>query len=155
MLLLSVVVSAQTENPLFPKSTTKHLRVAMSASASTAKKGDRLSLFVDVSPNPGIHVYAPGANDYQVITIKIDPDAGVTAGKTVYPKAETLLFEPLNERVPVFQRPFRLALPVTFTKAPKEGKTAMVSGTLAYQACDDKVCYRPESVPVSWTLTVN
>jgi hypothetical protein len=23
-----------------------------------------------------------------------------------------------------------------------------------YQACDDKVCFPPESAPVSWTVTV-
>jgi hypothetical protein len=29
-----------------------------------------------------------------------------------------------------------------------------VSGTVNYQSCDDKVCYPPESAPVTWTLTV-
>jgi hypothetical protein len=28
----------------------------------------------------------------------------------------------------------------------------VVSGRLEYQACDDKVCYMPQSVPVKWTL---
>jgi len=27
-------------------------------------------------------------------------------------------------------------------------------GTLHYQACDDKVCYRPETIPVQWTLSL-
>jgi hypothetical protein len=25
---------------------------------------------------------------------------------------------------------------------------------LEYQACDDKICYNPESIPLSWTLTL-
>ena len=29
-----------------------------------------------------------------------------------------------------------------------------LSGRLEYQACDDKVCYAPTKVPVSFTLTV-
>jgi hypothetical protein len=29
-----------------------------------------------------------------------------------------------------------------------------VSGTLEYQACDDKVCYAPAKVPLSLTLDV-
>ena len=32
--------------------------------------------------------------------------------------------------------------------------TVAVAGTLEFQACDDKVCFVPESVPVSWTVTI-
>src|SRR6187551_2298518 len=39
----------------------KHLRVATSASAADAAPRAKVSLFVDVTPAPGIHVYAPGA----------------------------------------------------------------------------------------------
>jgi hypothetical protein len=27
-----------------------------------------------------------------------------------------------------------------------------VTGTLSYQACDDKICFNPVTVPLSWTL---
>ena len=27
-----------------------------------------------------------------------------------------------------------------------------LSGTLDYQACDDKVCFNPESVALTWTI---
>ena len=27
-----------------------------------------------------------------------------------------------------------------------------IKGTLRYQACDDKVCFRPTNVPVEWTV---
>ena len=29
-----------------------------------------------------------------------------------------------------------------------------ITGTLQYQACDDKICYTPVSVPLSWTIGV-
>jgi hypothetical protein len=29
-----------------------------------------------------------------------------------------------------------------------------VAGTVNYQACDDRVCYPPESAPVMWTVLV-
>ena len=29
-----------------------------------------------------------------------------------------------------------------------------LTGRLDYQACDDKVCFNPVSVPLTWTLTV-
>lgn len=28
------------------------------------------------------------------------------------------------------------------------------TATLDYQACDDKVCFNPQSVPLSWTIGV-
>ena len=27
-----------------------------------------------------------------------------------------------------------------------------IAGTLDYQACDDKVCFNPQSVPLRWTI---
>jgi len=29
-----------------------------------------------------------------------------------------------------------------------------ISGTLSYQACDDRVCYLPQSVPLEWVVPV-
>jgi hypothetical protein len=36
----------------------------------------------------------------------------------------------------------------------KSGETIVVAGKVTYQACDDRVCYPPESAPVSWTVNV-
>jgi hypothetical protein len=29
-----------------------------------------------------------------------------------------------------------------------------ISGTLEYQACDDKICYNPVSLPLCWNLSL-
>ena len=156
VLLLSVLGPAQLDNPLFPRRAAKYLTLTTTASATSAKAGSKVSLFVDVVPNRGIHVYAPGAVNYQVIAVTLDPSPRiVVAGKAAYPKSEILFFEPLNERVPVFEKPFRITQDITLARSAKAGSTLTVKGTVAYQACDDKVCFFPDSVPVSWTLTVN
>jgi DsbC/DsbD-like thiol-disulfide interchange protein len=120
----------------------------------TATAGAKLSLLLDVTPKPGIHVYAPGAADYTPITLKLMPEPAITRGKLVYPKSETLFFEALNERVPIFQKPFQLTQEITLGRSVKSGSSLAVSGTVSYQACDDKVCYAPESTPVTWTILV-
>ena len=45
--------------------------------------------------------------------------------------------------------------------ASREGTAALndvtsltIKGRFEYQACDDKVCFTPQSVPLSWTLGV-
>jgi hypothetical protein len=56
-----------------------------------------------------------------------------------------------------YQKPFLLALNVVPEATPEGRKAAgktelVVNGTLDYQACDDKICYNPVSVPVSWKV---
>src|SRR5438874_8529510 len=128
----------------------KHLTITATSSAATAAPGSKVSLFLDITPNPGIHVYAPGAKDYLPIAVTIDPHPGVTVGAVKYPKSDTMVFE--GERVPVYQKAFRLVDEVSLASSLKTTDTMTLTGTVKYQACDDHVCYFPASVPVSWSI---
>jgi hypothetical protein len=72
------------------------------------------------------------------------------------------LFMPaINERVPVFERTFRIRQDVKISSAAEfsnslgtDGKTFAITGKLDYQACDTKICFLPMSVPVRWQLQV-
>lgn len=129
-----------------------HATIAPSPADVSGSAGAKLSLFVDVTPKPGIHVYAPGSKDYIPITVKLNPQAEIKSGKVAYPKSEMMSFA--DEKVPVFQKPFRLTQDVTLDKSAKSGSRVTVAGTVSYQACDDRVCYPPESAPISWTVLV-
>jgi hypothetical protein len=133
---------------------TPHLTIGTSASGASARPGSALKLFVDVIPDPNIHVYAPGAKDYLPIALEITSAGGVTVGKLTYPKAQDLYFEPTKEHIPVFSAPFRLVQDVTIGRSVKPGTSLTLTGVLKYQACDDKVCYNPVTAPVSWTVAV-
>src|SRR5438445_8941826 len=130
----------------------KHLTITATSSAATAAPASKVSLFLDITPNPGIHVYAPGAKDYLPIAVTIDPHPGVTVGAVKYPKSDTMVFE--GERVPVYQKAFRLVDEVSLASSLKTADMVTLIGTVKYQACDDHVCYFPASVPVSWTIKV-
>jgi hypothetical protein len=129
-----------------------HATILPSPAEVAGRAGARLSLFVDVTPKPGIHVYAPGSKDYIAITVKLNPQGQIKPGKVLYPKADVMTFA--DEKVPVFQKPFRLTQDVTIDKSAQPGATVVVGGTVSYQACDDSVCYPPESAPVAWTIAV-
>jgi hypothetical protein len=107
-----------------------------------------------------VHVYAPEVKDYRPVTLKITPQPALLLKDAHYPPSEIYHFKPLDERVPVYQRPFRIVQDVTLdasrdAQAALKGKTEItISGTLDYQACDDKVCFNPQSVPLSWTIAV-
>ncbi len=128
------------------------LTFTTSASAPSVRAGQRVKLFVDVTPKPKMHVYAPGAKDYMPIALELN-SPGVKAGKLTYPASQDLYFEPTKEHVPVYQSPFRLTQDVTVAANARPG-TLIVTGVLKYQACDDAICYNPVTEPVSWTVSV-
>ena len=107
-----------------------------------------------------MHLYAPGKHDYQVVRLTIDPQPWLKLADTVYPPSEIYHFVPLDERVEVFAKPFRLQRDVTLLATPEAEKQfgamteVTLSGALEYQACDDKICFNPTRVPISFTLTL-
>jgi peroxiredoxin len=137
---------------------TRHLDLRTFPSDAVVSIGTRFSLAVEITPKPGMHLYAPGANNYQVIDLTVDAPPNVRVTPLRYPKSEIYHFVPLNERVPVYSKPFTLTLDIV-PEATAEGRKAlagqkelMLSGTLSYQACDDKLCYNPASLPLTWKV---
>jgi DsbC/DsbD-like thiol-disulfide interchange protein len=146
------IIAALFAQILSPAPKPGHAAILPSPTEVNGAAGAKLALFVDVTPKPGIHVYAPGSKDYIPITVKLNAQPEVKVGKVAYPKSEMMTFA--DEKVPVFQKPFRLTQDVTLDKSAKAGSTVTVSGTVNYQACDDRVCYPPESSPITWTVVV-
>jgi DsbC/DsbD-like thiol-disulfide interchange protein len=137
-----------------------HVTVTSFATDEIAAQGTHFSLVVEIAPGPRVHVYAPGATDYKPVTISVDPQAGLVVRSPLYPKSEDYFFKPLKEHVPVYQHPFRIIQDVTLDPS-KEGTAALkdvtsltINGRFDYQACDDTVCFAPQSVPLAWTIGV-
>ena len=142
------------------KVSTAHVEITTYPSEPAIAPGNRFSIALDIQPHKGMHVYAPGAKSYRVIGLTIAPQPFVRPLPMKYPASQVYFFKPLNERVPVFQKPFTLVQEVILEGAPQaqaafRGKDSVtIAGTLEYQACDDKICYNPASVPLSWTLSL-
>ncbi len=139
---------------------TEHLDFNAYPSDAGVSLGTRFSLAVDIMPKRGMHLYAPGQHSYRVVTLTITPQQHVRTMPLRYPRSEIYYFRPLNERVPVYQKPFTLAVEVV-AEATAEGRKALagtndlvINGTLEYQACDDKICYNPVSLPLSWKVAL-
>lgn len=138
---------------------TPHLSLRASLSREEVPPGGRITVAVDVTPKPGMHVYAPGSH-YRAFALVLEKHPLLHVGDAVYPEPALYLFEPLNEAVLVYSKPFRLARAVTAGRTPEERaklrkqKTLTLAGTIEYQACDDRVCYLPASIPVSWSVRI-
>ena len=137
---------------------TPHLSIRLSTSAAAAAPGAAVTLFVDVTPKPRMHVYAPDQKDYIPVSLTLERDDAIRAARPSYPKPEQYFFEPLKETQLVYSAPFRITQDVTIESSPplreraRSGNVQAIKGTLRYQACDDTICYMPKNVPVSWTI---
>lgn len=130
------------------------------ATDGTVAPGTQFSLVLDVRPAPGVHVYAPGVTGYKPIALSVEAQPGIVTRSAQYPPSEDYHFKPLNEHVQVFQRPFRIVQDVLIDASPgglaalKDKTSVTIKGVLHYKACDDKVCFTPQSVPLTWTVTL-
>jgi peroxiredoxin len=126
----------------------------------TVAPGTRFSIVVDVTPRPEVHVYAPGETAYKPIALVFDAQPGVIVGPARYPKPDEFFFAPLKERVRVYQGAFQIVQDLTIDPSPQAAialsgaPTLTIRGRLRYQACDDKVCYLPQSIPLTWTVAL-
>jgi hypothetical protein len=138
----------------------KHLRVSASASNARVRSGQWISLVLDVQLGPRLHVYAPGVKATTSRSIEHEGFAGANCPSGDIPELKMLRLEAIKETVPVYQDSFRLVRDVTVARdaavrplLDAEGKL-VIEGSLKYQACDDKTCYPPETVPMRWALQV-
>jgi hypothetical protein len=92
--------------------------------------------------------------------LSVEAQPGLVTRGAQYPPSEDYHFKPLNEHVQVYQRPFRIVHDVLIDASPqtqtalKDAASMTIRGVLSYQACDDKLCFTPQSVPLTWTVTL-
>ena len=135
---------------------TRQLDVVTYPTDAAVAPGNRFSLITRIQPRQGIHLYAPGAANYRVIELKMLPNSNVRFERVSYPASEVYFFKPLNERVPTYQKPFTLSQEVVLDASArttlKDQTSLTLGGALSYQACDDRLCYDPVALPLSWTV---
>jgi cytochrome c biogenesis DsbD-like protein len=154
---IAALVPVSAADPI----TTRHLTVSTSMSTTTVAPGERVSLAVEITPKPNMHVYAPGQPDVIPISLTLSPGEAQIAQPVQFPKAEKLEVKELGETQLVYSRAFRLVQEVTIPasrsiikRAASSGASLTVKGNLKYQACDNTICYAPVTVPVTWTLAL-
>lgn len=137
---------------------TKHLKLDASATPATVHVGQRVALLLDIQLPPRMHLYAPGVQGYIPVDWKPAASEAYTQHETDYPGARTLRLQAIGETVPVFEKRARLRAEITIAADAKVKPLLDAEGFLPvetsfrYQACDDKVCYTPQTVPVKLRL---
>mgnify|MGYP000367029202 CR=1 FL=1 len=135
--------------------------LAVKASDAVAALGHRITLSVRVTPHSKNHVYAPGQKGYIPVSLTLTEDPAFKSYPARYPASAPYVFVPLKETVQVYSAAFSITQDVTLSLSPDmraraaKGEVLTIKGALEYQACDDKVCHRPETLPVEWKVTLS
>ena len=86
------------------------------------------------------------------------PQEGIEALEVRYPESRRLEMPAINEVAPVYEGSFRLLRDIHIGQPDEvaglldEQSRIQLRGRLRYQACDDKLCYLPQTLDLSWTL---
>jgi len=138
-----------------------HLQVRMGQSDRVAVPGNLVTLTADVRLPPDVHVYAPGTKGYKTVKLAIDPLPDFEMRQASYPAAKILYLPAIKEKVPVFEGAFRIRQELKVNSMAEfsgalgpDGKPVTVTGKLEYQACDSKICFLPESMPLEWHFQI-
>lgn len=131
----------------------KYLRLSASAGDEVVHIGQRIVLSLDIDLPKGMHVYAPGVKGYIPIDLAIADSPSFALHDAVYPASKTLHLKAINETLPVYTGQFRVLRDITIAKGAQPGELT-VEGKFRYQACDDRQCFLPETVPLKWVLRV-
>ena len=134
----------------------KHVALTTAASTAIAMPGHRILLSVEIDLPNRMHVYAPGVAGYIPAEWNMDLTGGTKAEPVRFPAPEKLYLKPIKETALVYRRKVRLTREITFGQesALKPFISAsgelVLKGSFRYQACNDRECYLPETVPIEW-----
>jgi hypothetical protein len=139
---------------------TRHLRLRYAATDSIVRAGSRIELAVEVELKPKMHVYAPGVQaSYKPIVWTLDESPAWLVHTASFPKARTLHLPAIDETVPVYEGKIRLTRDLSIGQQSEVrpalaggGNELVVRGAFRYQACDDRQCFPPATIPLQWTL---
>src|SRR3954453_5550095 len=114
LLTAAVPRAGQTAGPsLGPKlPPIQHVTVIATASTTELSVDAPVMLLVDVTPKPGVHVYAPGAADLTPVAMGRTPMSGIRFGRAKYPKPGEVPALTAPDSAPAYYGPFRIEQPI-------------------------------------------
>ena len=108
-----------------------------------------------VTVKNGYHVQANPASEPNLIPLRLEmkSDSRVRAGQPIYPSGKPYRLTGAESDLSIYDGTFEIRLPLDASPAAAPGELTL-KGALSYQACNDRLCLRPASVPVSLVVKV-
>jgi thioredoxin:protein disulfide reductase len=145
----------QAMNPTGPPPTSVRFVTAVAPQSIEIAAGGSAEAVVHLTIQSGYHVNAnPPTEAYLKATELSVPTAdGISVGFITYPNAVTKKFAFADKPLAVYEG--ETAIKVMLKAASTSAKGAhTLAAKLNVQACDDKVCYAPGSIPLSLPVNI-
>lgn len=116
------------------------------------KRGGSVDARLRVATIPGFHVNSNTPSTEYQIPLTLTWNTGTLRPQGVrYPQPETI--DVGTDKLSVFTGTFYLT---TTFNAPKDAKTGSttLTGQIHYQACNNRMCFRPATIPVTVPVTI-
>ncbi len=113
-----------------------------------AKRGQALSVPVEVRVSSGYHVTSAAPGDRYLKPLRLTWEKGVLLpGTAIYPEPTFIDNAETKTKLSVYEGTFTIKQPITVPSDAPQGFGALV-GKLSFQACTDTECYPPATIPV-------
>jgi hypothetical protein len=122
----------------------------------TVKQGGSSPVTMQFRVAPGYHINSnkPKSELLLPTVVSMNVPTNVSVAKVTYPVGEELTFPfSPDEKLSVYTGDFAVKAIVATSKATARG-TYRVHASLRYQACDNRACYPPTNIPLSFDITV-
>lgn len=144
---LAALLQAQTPKP--------PVVTVASATVVGIAPGGKAQARLTVTIAPGFHVQANPASQPNLIPLRLALRAQppLRLGVPVYPQGKSHRLQGSDLEFSVYDGTIEVGVPVEAAKDAAQLETT-IDGTLRYQACDDRLCLRPQDVPVRLMVRV-
>lgn len=113
----------------------------------------KAALVAEVAPGYHINDHVPSL-DYLIPTeLKLQPGGPLSLGSVIYPKGVDRKFTFLEKPISVYEGRLVVGVPVKVAANTQPG-VYQLKGALDYQACNDRACLAPTSLPLILTVKV-
>ena len=147
LLIAAAPSSGQTRPP--------QATIAPFVEANGVRPGSPIRVALTVTLPEGLHVQSDTPRDPSLIptVLTIDAPAGVRVTQLVFPHPTDFAQEGQAQPLRVFEHEFVVGAELEIERGVPAGELT-IPARLRYQACDDKVCFRPITATTGWTLRV-
>ena len=90
---------------------------------------------------------------YVPLDLTLDENEAVVLEQARYPESREIYIEVLEESLPTYSGQIEIKARCKGVRKSKEGPTNLCA-RLTYQACDDRQCYLPQTLPLPLSLQV-
>jgi thiol:disulfide interchange protein len=113
----------------------------------------RAALRVELPETMHVNANQPRDPSLIPVVLTVDPPEGVSVLELVYPATSELQQIGVLEPLLVYDHEFLIGVQLKVSRDLPLGELT-VPARLRYQACDDRICYIPDTVVTEWTLSI-